>query len=286
MAKNYCRSIWISDAHLCTRGCQVGYLYSFLKNVKCDYLYIVGDFIDVWQLKRRWYWPQLFNRVIRRILKIAQKGTKVVYIPGNHDEIFRDFAGFDFGQVQIQTHAIHETADGRKLLVLHGDEFDVLVKCHKWLAVLGSAAYDYLIALNRLLNLSRRKLKLPYYSLSGAIKRKVKKACQYINNFEEVAAMAAAKHKVDGVICGHIHHPIIKDLHGITYYNTGDWVENCSALVENDFGEISILRWTQDWHAEPLQELESEEEDVEVEQEVAVALANWRLANGDIQAVG
>jgi len=273
MAKQYYRTVWISDTHLCSRDCQEGYLYSFLRSVKCDYLYIVGDFIDVWQLRRRWYWPQMLNKVIQRILKIANKGTRVVYIPGNHDELMRDFAGFEFGKVDIRTHAIHETIDGRQLLVIHGDEFDVIVQCNKWLAVLGSAAYDYTIMLNRVLNWGRRKLNLPYYSLSGAIKRRVKRAMQYTGTFEEAVAREARKQGVDGVVCGHIHNPAIKDLHGIAYYNTGDWVENCSAMVEDEFGRLSIVRWTHEWqehsHAVP----EHDEEELETMPVPAAAMA-------------
>ena len=243
MAKTYYRTIWLSDTHLCSRDCQAEALLSFLKQTKSDYLYLAGDFIDIWQLKRRWYWPQTFNNIIHKILGRAKKGTRVVYIPGNHDEFFHEFVGSQFGGVQIRQQAIHTTADNRRLLVLHGDEFDVVVQCNKWLAVLGNAAYDNLILLNRVVNAVRRRCGLPYWSLAAYLKHKVKNAVKYIGSFEEAVVREAGKHKVDGVVCGHIHQPGIKQIGGLQYCNTGDWVENCSALVERHDGTLQIIYW-------------------------------------------
>ena len=260
MPKTYYRAVWISDAHLCSRDCQAECLLSFLKRTKCDYLYLVGDIFDVWQLKRRWFWPQTFNNVIHKILGKARKGARVIYIPGNHDECFRDYAGTNFGGVEIVRNAIHTTRTGRKFLVLHGDEFDVVVQCNKGLAVLGSAAYDYLIYLNRAINAVRRRFDLPYWSLAACLKHKVKNAVKYVGSFEHAVVREARKNGVDGVICGHIHQPTIKDIDGVTYCNTGDWVENCTALVENEKGELELIHWFKDGFdiSQILQEKEEE----------------------------
>lgn len=247
MEKAYYRAIWISDTHLCSRDCRVDYLLSFLKNNKSAYLYLVGDIIDVWQLKRRWHWPQTFNNVIQKILSKAKKGTQVVYIPGNHDEALREFCGAQFGGVQIARQALHETAEGKRILILHGDEFDSVVQHNRWLALLGDAAYGYLIYLNRMLNAGRRIFGMPYWSLSGYVKGRVKNAVNYICSFEEAVVHYAKQQKVDGVICGHIHQPAIKNLQGIQYYNTGDWIENCTALVEQEDGQICLINWMKQW---------------------------------------
>lgn len=279
MSKKYYRSVWISDTHLCSRDCRVEYLLSFLKSVKCEYLYLVGDFIDVWQLKRRWYWPQAFNNVVHKVLAKSKKGAKVTYIPGNHDEFFRNFVGYQFGGVQIKDKAIHVTADGRRLLILHGDEFDMVVQYNKWLALLGSAAYDYLVTLNRILNLGRRKLNMPYWSLSAAIKRKVKNAVTYVGKYEEAMIHEARKHNADGIVCGHIHQPAVKQIDGLLYCNTGDWVENCTALVEEEDGKLSIIHWLTDWDMaavsanqaqEAAQEPDFDEEPVAVMEQKAI----------------
>lgn len=242
--KRHYRAVFISDTHFCSRDCQAEMLLDFLKHVKCEYLYIVGDLIDLWQLRRRWYWPQELNNVIQRMLKMAKRGTQVVYIPGNHDEQFRDYAGHTFGGVRIATRVVHITASGKRLLVMHGDEFDAVVQYNKWLAVLGSAAYDYLIYVNRILNYMRRKLGKPYWSFSGAIKRKVKNAVTYIETFEAAVVKEAKKENVDGIVCGHLHQPAMKTMEGLTYCNTGDWVENCTALVEGANGQLEIIDWT------------------------------------------
>jgi UDP-2,3-diacylglucosamine pyrophosphatase LpxH len=243
MPKVHYRSVWISDTHLCSRDCRAADLLGFLKHVKCENLYLVGDFVDVWQLKRRWFWPQEFNNVIHRILSKAKKGANVVYIPGNHDEAFRAFCGQQLGGVRIERECLHTTADGRTYLVLHGDEFDCVVQNNKWLAVLGSAAYDYLIYVNRVLNFARRRLDLPYWSLAHYIKTRVKNAVSYIGAFEDAVAHAGQKARVDGVICGHIHLPQMRSIGGLHYINTGDWVENCTALVEHADGRLELIYW-------------------------------------------
>jgi UDP-2,3-diacylglucosamine pyrophosphatase LpxH len=237
------RSIWISDVHLGTRGCNDRLLIDFLDHVDSDLLYLVGDIIDGWRMKKRFYWPERHNAIVRRVMKRAKRGTRVIYIPGNHDEMFRQFAGMNFGGVEIKRKAIHETADGRQLLVLHGDEFDAVVMGHKWLAFLGDAAYEFLLKLNVVVNAARRWLDLPYWSLSKHAKHKVKDAVSFISRFEEVVAHEAERLRVDGVICGHIHTAEERPFGTITYYNDGDWVESCTALVEHDDGRMEILHW-------------------------------------------
>jgi UDP-2,3-diacylglucosamine pyrophosphatase LpxH len=241
--KTFYRSVWISDVHLGTKDCQSEMLYSFLDSIKCDYLYLVGDIIDVWAMRRKWHWPKQYNEVVHKLLKRSRKGAKVVYIPGNHDEFFREFLGYQFGDVEVVQHAIHETADGRKLLVLHGDVFDTIVLYKPWLSHLGSWAYGHLITLNRFFNGIRKRFGMPYWSLSGAIKRKVKEAVKFLTNFEQLLIDEAKRMKVDGVVCGHIHQPAMHDMEGVQYINTGDWVENCTAVVEHEDGTLEIIWW-------------------------------------------
>ena len=237
------RTIWISDVHLGTRGCNAAMLIDFLDHVDSDMLYLVGDMIDGWRLKKRFYWPASHNDVVWRLLKRAKRGTRVVYIPGNHDEVFRQFAGLDFGGIRVRRKAIHTTADGRRLLVLHGDEFDAITLAHRWLAHVGDAAYTALMVLNRWMNAARRRLDLPYWSLSKHAKAKVKNAVAFISQFEEVVAHAAGSRGVDGVVCGHIHTAEMREVGGVAYYNDGDWVESCTALVEHGDGRMELLHW-------------------------------------------
>jgi len=241
--KRFYRSVWISDTHLCTKDAQSEMLYSFLDNIKCDYLYLVGDIIDIWSLQRRWFWSQQYNEVLHKLLKRSRKGAKVIYIPGNHDEFFRNFVGYQFGDVDVVSHAYHETADGRRFLVIHGDEFDTVVRYHTWLSRLGTFAYGFLIRLNRVVNAVRARMGKPYWSFSGAIKRKVKQAVKYRTNFEDLLTKEAQRQRLDGVICGHIHQPAMRQLDGIAYCNTGDWVENCTALVEREDGSLELIWW-------------------------------------------
>ncbi len=243
------RTIWISDVHLGTRGCNDGLLIDFLDHVDSDTLYLVGDIIDGWRLKKRFYWPERHNAIVRRIMKRAKHGNRVVYIPGNHDEMFRQFAGMNFGGVEIRKKAIHTTADGRRLLILHGDEFDAIMLAHRWLAFLGDAAYTLLMRLNIAVNAVRRRFDLPYWSLSKHAKHKVKNAVEFISRFEEAVAHEAARLKVDGVVCGHIHTAEVRRFGDLIYYNDGDWVEGCTALVEHQDGRMEILHWADEMAA-------------------------------------
>ena len=237
------RAVFISDVHLGTRGCQAELLLDFIKHMECDTLYLVGDIIDGWKLKSGWHWPQAHNDVVQKILRLARKGVNVIYVPGNHDEIARDYCGVHFGGVIIARDAIHDTADGRRFLVTHGDEFDGVVQHAKWLAFLGDWSYRTVLTLNTWFNLIRRRLGFGYWSLSAYLKVKVKNALQFIENFETAVAEEARRRGVDGVICGHIHKAEMRDIQGITYVNDGDWVESCTALVEHLDGRLEILEW-------------------------------------------
>jgi UDP-2,3-diacylglucosamine pyrophosphatase LpxH len=237
------RAIWISDFHIGTRRAQTRMLLDFLKYTESDSLYLVGDIIDNWSLQKTWYWDQHHNDVIQKLLRKARKGTRVIYIPGNHDERFRDFIGARFGRIAVMQNAIHVTADKKRYLVLHGDEFDGVVKYAKWLAFLGDNAYELALSLNHHLNRVRRKLGMPYWSLSAYLKRRVKKAVQFVSNFEHAVVREAKKRNADGVICGHIHTPEISTIDGIHYCNDGDWVESCSALVEHRDGRLELIHW-------------------------------------------
>ncbi|WP_299326784.1 UDP-2,3-diacylglucosamine diphosphatase [Parasphingopyxis sp.] len=243
------RTIWVSDIHLGTKGCNAEMLIDFLDSTDSDTMYLVGDIIDGWRMKKKFYWPPEHNDVIWRVLKRARRGTRIVYIPGNHDEMFRQFTGLNFGKVEIRRKAIHETADGRRLLVLHGDEFDAIMLSHRWLAYLGDIAYTTVMALNRWVNAARNRLGLPYWSLSKHAKHKVKNAVEFISKFEEIVAEEAGKRGVDGVVCGHIHTAEIRDIDGVEYYNDGDWVEGCTALVEHFDGRMEILHWADEMAA-------------------------------------
>ncbi len=244
--RRHYRTIWISDVHLGTRGCACAMLLDFLDHCDSDTLYLVGDIVDGWRMKKRFYWPERHNAIVRRVMKKAKVGTRVVYIPGNHDEMFRQFSGMNFGGVEIRRSAIHDTAAGRRLLVLHGDEFDAVVMGQRWLAFAGDAAYGLLLRANVVINAVRRRLGLPFWSLSAHAKHKVKDAVAFISRFEETVAHAAGKRRVDGVVCGHIHTADMRRFEGIDYYNDGDWVESCTALVEHADGTMEILRWAEE----------------------------------------
>jgi UDP-2,3-diacylglucosamine pyrophosphatase LpxH len=239
------RTVFISDVHLGSKGCQAQYLLDFLRRVECDELYLVGDIIDLWALSRNFYWPQAHNDVIRTILGKAKHGTRVVYVPGNHDRPFREHDGLVMGNVEIRRQAVHVAADGRRFLVLHGDEFDSVVRASPLLESIGSSAYDFVLSLNRYVNAVRQRLGYPYWSLAAFLKHKVKNAVKYIAGFERALAAAARAHAVDGVICGHIHRAEISEIEGIAYCNDGDWVESCTTLVEDYAGRMSLLRWTE-----------------------------------------
>ena len=237
------RTIWISDIHLGTAGCNADLLVDFLHSVECETLYLVGDIVDGWRLRKGWYWPARHNDVVRRILKMATRGTRVIFVPGNHDEMFRQYVGFNFGGIEVMEEALHVTADGRRLLVVHGDMFDGVVLYAKWLAFLGDKAYSLLLVANIWFNAVRRRFKMPYWSLSAHMKKKVKNAVQFVFQFEEAVAHEAQLRGLDGVVCGHIHTAEIRQFANITYYNDGDWVESCTALVEAADGQMSIIDW-------------------------------------------
>ena len=239
------RSIWISDIHLGTRGCQAELLLDFLRHTESEYLYLVGDIVDGWRLKRSWFWAQSHNDVVQKLLRKARKGTKVIYVPGNHDEVLRDYTDNQFGGVHVLSEAVHTTADGRRLLVLHGDEFDGVVRHAKWLAIMGDWAYNLMLATNVWFNIVRRRLGFGYWSLSAYLKGKVKNAIKYVDKFEQAVAEEARRRRVDGVICGHIHKAEIREIEGILYCNDGDWVESCTALVEHRDGRLDIVHWAQ-----------------------------------------
>ena len=250
-ARRRYRTIWISDIHLGTRGCNAQMLIDFLDHTDSETMYLVGDIIDGWRLKKRFYWPSEHNDVVRRILKRARRGTRIIYIPGNHDEMFRQFTGLSFGGVEIRRVAFHDTADGRRLMVLHGDEFDAVMLAPRWLAFVGDALYHLMMGLNQWVNRARRVLGLPYWSLSKMAKHKVKNAVEFIGRFEEVVARAAAERGIDGVVCGHIHTAEFRRFgtegkvggKQVEYWNDGDWVEGCNALVEHFDGRMEILHW-------------------------------------------
>lgn len=244
------RTIWISDIHLGTSGCNAAMLLDFLRSVECETLYLVGDIIDGWRLRKGWYWPDAHNEVVRRLLKMAHKGTRVVYVVGNHDEMLHDYVGMGFGGIELTDEAIHTTADGRRLMVTHGDAFDGIVLYHRWLAFLGDQAYYMMLRANVVFNRLRKLLGMPYWSLSAYLKKRVKNAVQFVTSFEEAVAHAAADRHVDGVVCGHIHCAEIRQIGDITYYNDGDWVESCTALVEDRDGTMSILDWPKHLNAE------------------------------------
>jgi UDP-2,3-diacylglucosamine pyrophosphatase LpxH len=239
----YFRAIWISDTHLGTTGCQAARLLDFLRRTESDYLYLVGDIVDGWQLRRRWYWHQTHNDVVQKVLRKARKGTEVVYIPGNHDEAARHFLDVAFGGIAIREEAIHLTAKGLRLLVIHGDFFDGVVQYAKWLAHLGDMLYTLSLRLNHTVNAFRARLGLPYWSLAQFLKHKVKNAVSYISTFEEALAAEARRRNLDGVVCGHIHKAEIRRIGDVLYCNDGDWVESLTALVETEEGELRIVHW-------------------------------------------
>jgi UDP-2,3-diacylglucosamine pyrophosphatase LpxH len=239
------RALFISDIHLGTRGCQAERLLDFLRTHDADTIYLVGDIVDGWALKAGWYWPQAHNDVVQKLLRKGRKGTRIVYIPGNHDEFLRDYYGTHFGGIEVAETAIHDGASGRRFLVVHGDVFDIVVTQARWLAHLGDRAYELALTANRLFNGLRRLFGAPYWSLSQWAKLKVKSAVNYIGAFEKALTGEARRHQVDGVICGHIHCAAIHDDFGLRYINCGDWVESCTAVAEHEDGRFEIITWTQ-----------------------------------------
>ena len=237
------RAIWISDIHLGTSGCKAEFLLDFLRVNESDQLYLVGDIVDGWQLKRGWYWKQSHNDVVQKVLRKARKGTKVTYIVGNHDEVLREFLGLRFGEILIENEAVHELRDGRRLWVTHGDLFDGVIQYAKWLAYLGDTAYTVALKVNDHFNYLRHKMGMSYWSLSQYLKHRVKNAISFITAFEEALTTEARRRGYDGVVCGHIHRPEIREIDGTLYCNDGDWVESLSALVETHEGELKLVYW-------------------------------------------
>ena len=246
------RAIFISDLHLGTPGCQADALLDFLKENSSDNLYLIGDIIDGWQLRRKWYWPQAHNDVVQKLLKRARKGTKVIFVPGNHDEFAREFVDHHFGGIEVLDHASHTLLDGRKLWLVHGDYFDAVVQYAKWLAIVGDYLYEFTLRMNRHFNRVRARLGMRYWSLSAYLKNKVKKALNFITDFENAVAHEAKKRGFDGVVCGHIHKAEMREIEGILYCNDGDWVESRSALVEHVDGKLELIYWDQDLEDIPL----------------------------------
>ena len=243
--KTRLRSVFISDVHLGSRDSRAGELLQFLASVEVDYLFLVGDIVDLWSLRKNFYWPQQHNEVLRAILGKAREGARVIYVPGNHDNDMREFCGSVFGNLEIRRKYVHSTADGRELLVVHGDEFDAAVKCSRWLARIGGGAYELAMRLNRGVNVMRRVLGMPYWSFANYLKLRLKNAVRYVEAYEHAAAHAALQRRLHGIVCGHIHRPGIRTIDGVLYCNDGDWVENCSALIEDMAGRLSICSWAQ-----------------------------------------
>lgn len=239
------RSLWISDIHLGFKECKAEFLLDFLQQSECEQLYLVGDLIDFWSLRKGGRWPAVHGEVLKAIVAKARAGTRVWYVPGNHDDVVRDYLGLWVGGIEIAPEVVHVTADGRRFLVTHGDECDNAVRCGgPLLNWLGDWAYDLLLFANRWYNRWRRRLNHPYWSLASFLKQRIGRASAYIARFEAAAAHEAARRGLDGVICGHIHHAGLRDIQRVLYCNDGDWVESCTALVERGDGSLEILRWT------------------------------------------
>jgi UDP-2,3-diacylglucosamine pyrophosphatase LpxH len=236
------RAIFLSDIHLGTRGCQADRLLDFLRNYESEYLFLVGDIIDFWAMSRGICWTAQQNTVVQKILRRARHGEHVMLVPGNHDEALREYDGVSFGDIQVVNEYVHTAADGKRYLLIHGDEFDQVTRYHRWVAVLGDVAYNWLVRINAMLSWVRRRLnRSGYWSLAGYAKRKVKTAVSFIFDFEDSVIHAARERGMDGVICGHIHAATIRDVDGVTYINCGDWVDSCTAIVEHMDGRMELL---------------------------------------------
>jgi UDP-2,3-diacylglucosamine pyrophosphatase LpxH len=248
-AKTHYKTIFLSDIHLGTRGCRADLLLEFLKEHTCDELYLVGDIIDGWRFKKGFYWPQEHTNVMRRFLTLSKRGTCVTYVTGNHDEFLRKYSDMEIGNIRLVDEAAHRTADGRRLLVVHGDAYDVVTRYHRWVALLGDLGYGWLLTLNRHLNRWRARFGYGYWSLSSWVKYRVKRAVSFVSGFEEAVSHHCRQQGYDGVVCGHIHHAEITDYDGVRYMNCGDWVESCTALVEDEAGTFHLIRWADEFNA-------------------------------------
>lgn len=238
------RSIFLSDIHLGTRGCQADRLIDFLREFESDHLFLIGDIIDFWAMGRSVQWSAMQNTVVQKILRRARHGEKVIFIPGNHDEALREYDGTSFGDILIAFEWLHTTADGKKLLLIHGDQFDQVTRHHRWIAILGDVGYDLLVRINAWLSWMRRTLRISgYWSLAGYAKRKVKSAVTFIFDFENSVIHSVCDRGLDGVVCGHIHSATIKEVSGLLYVNCGDWVDSCTAIVEHFDGRLELIEW-------------------------------------------
>lgn len=238
------RSIFLSDIHLGTRGCQAERLLDFLRHHEAEHLFLIGDIVDFWAMSRGIHWTTTQNTVVQKVLRAARKGTRVVFVPGNHDEALREYVGITFGDIQLEHDWVHQAADGRRYLLLHGDEYDQVTRYHRWVAVIGDVAYNALVRINGWLSWARRRLGISgYWSLAGYAKRKVKTAVSFIFDFEDSVIHGARERGVDGVICGHIHWAALREVDGLTYVNCGDWVDSCTAIVEHLDGRLELVEW-------------------------------------------
>jgi UDP-2,3-diacylglucosamine pyrophosphatase LpxH len=238
------RSIFLSDIHLGTRACQAGRLVDFLREYESEHLFLVGDIVDLWAMSRGVYWSAAQNTFVQKVLKRARHGSQVIFVPGNHDEALREYVDTSFGDIRVVREHVHVAADGKRYVLVHGDEFDQVTRYHRWVAVLGDLAYNALVRVNLLLSLIRRTLGIPgYWSLAGYAKRKVKSAVSFIYNFEEAVVHHVQQRGLDGVICGHIHSAALKQIDGITYINCGDWVDSCTGVIEHRDGHMELVDW-------------------------------------------
>ncbi|MYM65037.1 UDP-2,3-diacylglucosamine diphosphatase [Pseudomaricurvus sp. HS19] len=282
------RTLWISDVHLGTRDCQAEQLDNLLRQVQCDTLYLVGDIIDGWKMSKGIYWRPEFSRVIRRLLNLSRQGVTIRYITGNHDECLRRFANSQLDNIYLCNRFEHHTADGRRLLVIHGDQFDTVTRCHHLLKFFGDKGYDLLMYSNRVLNDIRSRYGYGYWSLAGYLKSRIGKAQAYINDYEESVAYAAQRMGYDGVVCGHIHRAAIRRIGDVEYFNTGDWVESCSALAEDADGNICLLDGRQLTAAPEVAEEEQEELDsigADLAARIALPLADNAPANDPLRYI-
>lgn len=239
------RSVFISDVHLGSADCQADYLLDFLSGVQCQTLYLVGDIVDLLAMQRRVFFPASHQAVANRLLELAASGTRVIYVPGNHDEFLRSFCGQTLAGIELRHKAVHTTADGRRFLVCHGDQFDQVVRCSPLMLLVGDRAHGLLLRLNRWFNAYRRLRNKPYWSLAAWTKARIGRARAFIQRFEQAALTAAERGKYDGFICGHIHWAGFRRGRSGLYCNDGDWVEHCTALVESFDGRLAILHWSE-----------------------------------------
>jgi UDP-2,3-diacylglucosamine pyrophosphatase LpxH len=240
------RSLFLSDIHLGSRACRADELLEFLKEYEPSNIFLLGDIVDFWAMSRSLYWPSQHNTVVQKILKKARHHVRVYLIPGNHDEALREYIGSSFGDIEVMRDYVYTAGDGRRYALLHGDEYDQVTHYHRWVSVMGDVSYTVLVHVNRLLSLVRRKLGISgHWSLADYAKRNVLRAVSFISDFEASVVHNVRKRGLDGVICGHIHTPVIKRIDGLTYINCGDWVDSCTAIVEHHDGRMELVRWTQ-----------------------------------------